>query len=409
MAIDKQALDELRIDRSDDQEPSRTGRIILAVVIIAIVGAVIWMVAARPGATEVTVAEARAITTGSGGGATVLNANGYVTARRAATVSSEVTGRVTEVLIEEGMVVEQGQVLARIDAATPAAAMELSRAQARAAESALRETQVRIEEAKLELRRAESLTSQEVGSQQDLDRARASLAALEARLEAQRADLTVARRQMALRESDLQDTVIRAPFAGVVVSKNAQEGEMISPMSAGGSFTRTGICTIVDMESLEIEVDVNEAYINRVSGGQGVVAILDAYPDWEIPAHVIAVIPTADRQKATVRVRIAIDVRDSRILPDMGVKVRFIAGEEDQRGSASLIAIPKEALRRDGETDVVYVAGEGRLERRAVNVASTDGELAMLRAGISGGERVVVTADGDLEDGTRITIREGEE
>ncbi len=410
MAIDKKALDDLRIDRSGEEKPSRTGRIILVAIIIVIIAAVIWMVLARPGATEVTVAEAELVSTGADGGATVLNANGYVTARRAATVSSEVTGRVTEVLIEEGMVVEQGQILARIDAETPQAALQLARAQARAAESALRETQVRIDEARLELQRAERLTSEEVASQQDLDRARASLAALQARLQVQQDDLAVARRQTALRETDVADSVIRAPFAGVVVSKNAQEGEMISPMSAGGSFTRTGICTIVDMDSLEIEVDVNEAYINRVSEGQSVVAVLDAYPDWEIPGHVIAVIPTADRQKATVRVRVAIDVKDRRILPDMGVKVRFIAAEEAAGSQpTSLVAVPKDALRRDGETDVVFVANDGAAERRAVNVASTEGDRAMLRAGVSSGEEVIVAAEGELADGTRITIREGEE
>lgn len=410
MAIDKQALDELRIDRSGDEKPSPAGRVILAAIVIVVIAAIVWAVLARPGSVEVTVAEAKSASSGGGsGGATVLNANGYVTARRAATVSSEVTGRVTEVLVEEGVVVEEGEILARIDPATPAAALQLSRAQARAAESALRETAVRIEEAQLELRRAERLTRENIASQQDLDRARATVAALQARLQAQRDELAVARRQTELRERDVDVTVIRAPFAGVVVSKNAQEGEMISPMSAGGSFTRTGICTIVDMSSLEIEVDVNESYINRVSENQRVIAVLDAYPDWEIPAHVIAVIPTADRQKATVRVRIGIDVKDSRILPDMGVKVRFIASADEQRTSSTLVAIPKEALRRDGETDIVYIAGGDVVERRAVNVASTESDSAMIRAGLAAGEHVVVTADGDLEDGTRIRITEGEE
>lgn len=409
MAIDKQTLDELRIDRSGDDKPSRTGRVILIAIVIVVIATIVWAVLARPGAVEVTVAEAKSVaTSGGSGGATVLNANGYVTARRAATVSSEVTGRVTEVLVEEGDLVEEGEILARIDPATPEAALQLSRAQAQAAESALRETAVRIEEAQLELRRVERLTRENIASQQDLDRARTTVAALQARLQAQRDELAVARRQTALRERDVDVTVIRAPFGGVVVSKNAQEGEMISPMSAGGSFTRTGICTIVDMSSLEIEVDVNESYINRVSENQRVIAVLDAYPDWEIPAHVIAVIPTADRQKATVRVRIGIDVKDSRILPDMGVKVRFIASADEQRASSTFVAIPKEALRRDGETDIVYVARGDVVERRAINVASTETESAMIRAGVAAGERVVVTADGDLEDGARITITEGE-
>lgn len=406
MPIDKHALDELKIDRSAEGAPSRTGRWILVVLIALAVTGAIWFLAARPGTPEITVAEA--VRTGDAGGATVLNANGYVTARRAATVSSKVTGRVTEVLVEEGMVVEDGQVLARIDAAIPDASLRLVQAQAKAAESDLRETEVRIAEARLELQRAERLTREEVASQQELDRARATLDAFEARLEAQRDDLAVARRQVNLRAQDVEDTVIRAPFGGVVVSKNAQEGEMISPMSAGGSFTRTGICTIVDMDSLEIEVDVNEAYINRVSGNQGVVAVLDAYPGWEIPGHVIAVIPTADRQKATVRVRIGIDVEDSRILPDMGVKVRFIASEEETALGVSVVAIPRAALRRDGDTDVVMVVRDRTLERRAVNVASTEGDRVLVRAGISAGERVAVASETELEDGMKIRIREGE-
>ncbi|MDX1584837.1 MAG: efflux RND transporter periplasmic adaptor subunit, partial [Thermoanaerobaculia bacterium] len=375
--------------------------------VLAIAG-VVWLILARPGLPSVRVAAAEQISTGEGGGATVLNANGYVTARRAATVSSEVTGRVTEVLVEEGMVVEQGQILARIDDEVRQAALRLAESQARAAESSLRETEVRIEEASLDLRRAERLTAEEVSSQQALDRARATLQALEARLEAQKDELAVARRQIALRRQDVDDTVIRAPFGGVVVSKNAQEGEMISPMSAGGSFTRTGICTIVDMESLEIEVDVNEAYINRVSAGQKVAAVLDAYPNWEIPAHVIAVIPTADRQKATVRVRIAIDVQDPRILPDMGVNVRFIA--EEERGQAvSYVAIPETALRRDGETDVVFVVDFGTVERRAISVASREEDEVLVRSGLSAGERVVTQSEAELEDGMKIRIEEGED
>ncbi|MBW3563371.1 MAG: efflux RND transporter periplasmic adaptor subunit [Acidobacteria bacterium] len=410
MAIDKKALDDLRIDRGDEEPRSPAGRWVAAGVLTVILLAAVWGFAARNQAPEVTVEEAVALNVGgSADAATVLNANGYVTARRAATVSSKVTGRVTAVLVEEGMVVEEGEILARIDPATPEAALRLAQAQARATESALRETEVRIEEARLDLERAERLARERVASQQDLDRARTTLRALQARLETQRDDLSVALRQVALRERDLDDTIIRAPFGGVVVSKNAQEGEMISPMSAGGSFTRTGICTIVDMSSLEIEVDVNEAYINRVTADQRVVAVLDAYPDWEIPGHVIAVIPTADRQKATVRVRIALDVEDARILPDMGVKVRFIAEEDVASTLSSLTSLPGEAVRRDGESDIVFVVRDGRVERRAVNVASRQNERVLVRAGVSPGERVVTSSEEALEDGMEVEVREGEE
>ncbi|MGA7617589.1 MAG: efflux RND transporter periplasmic adaptor subunit, partial [Thermoanaerobaculia bacterium] len=340
-----------------------------------------------------------------GGEAAVLNASGYVTARREATVSSKVTGKVVEVLIEEGMKVSEGQLLARLDPATASAAYRLAESQAKAAASSLAETKVRIAQARLDLGRAQSLTTQKVASQAALDQAKADLDALEAHLASQRDDYAVARRQLDLRKQDLDDTEIRAPFAGIVVSKNAQPGEMISPISAGGGFTRTGICTVVDMASLEIEVDVNEAYINRVHEGQKVEAVLDAYPDWKIPAHVITVIPTADRQKATVKVRIAFDQRDARILPDMGVKVSFI--EDDPKSAVrAALDVPRDALRRDGDRDVVYVVRDGRVERRAVTVQSTDGETAKISTGLSAGEKVVVSGPDELRDGERVRIAE---
>ncbi|MHB0970361.1 MAG: efflux RND transporter periplasmic adaptor subunit [Thermoanaerobaculia bacterium] len=332
----------------------------------------------KPAAAEVRVATVDQ--TGSASGrAAVLNASGYVTARRQATVSSKVTGKVTEVHIEEGMRVTRGQLLARLDASIQGAAWRLDLAQERAVASALEETRVRIAEAKLDLERMEKLSSEEVSSKADLDRARAEVDSLVARLAAQQDQLAVARRQVDLRRQDVTDTEIRAPFDGIVVSKDAQPGEMISPVSAGSGFTRTGICTLVDMESLEIEVDVNEAYINRVRVNQQVEAVLDAYPDWKIPAHVITVIPTADRQKATVRVRIAIDQRDPRILPDMGVKVSFIAQDDGTTAAKPTLTMPRTARMSTisyGETspvgreahadDAPHGAAPRRRERRRV-------------------------------------------
>jgi RND family efflux transporter MFP subunit len=338
----------------------------------------------------------------------VLNASGYITARRAATASSKVTGKVVEVLVEEGMQVRQGQLLARLDPAVASQTLQLARAQADAAASALEETRVRIEEARIDERRAAQLRREQVASQSDLDRARAQLRALEARLVAQRDELEVARRQVTLREQDVGDTEIRAPFAGIVVSKNAQAGEMISPISAGGGFTRTGIATIVDMDSLEIEVDVNEAYINRVRANQKVEAVLDAYPDWRIPAHVITVVPTADREKATVKVRIGLDARDPRILPDMGVKVSFIAAAGEP-APQRMLSVPKEALRRDADRDIVFVVKDGKLERRAVGVARTDGERVHLTSGVTAGEEVLIEGPADLEDGQRVKVQQEKE
>jgi len=400
--VDKATLDGLRIHRA--AETRRRSPLLIAVPVAVVVAALIGVAVTRGGAAEVKVAPAKAVASGSGGGA-VLNASGYVTARRRATVSSKVTGKVTAVYVEEGMQVKEGQVLARLDESFASRAMALAQAEATAAASSLEETRVRIREAQLDYDRAERLASSQISSRADVDRARAQLDAARARLAAQNDQLSTARRQVDLQSQNVEDTVIRAPFDGVVVTKDAQPGEMISPVSAGGGFTRTGICTIVDMSSLEIEVDVNEAYINRVHPNQRVEAVLDAYPDWKIPAHVITAVPTADRQKATVRVRIAFDQKDARILPDMGVKVSFITAENASAPRITVIEVPKSAVRRDGEQDVVYVANDGRAERRAVKVASAQSDIARITAGVSGGESVIVEAPPDLADGARIKVQ----
>ncbi|HUO85098.1 MAG TPA: efflux RND transporter periplasmic adaptor subunit [Thermoanaerobaculia bacterium] len=406
--MNEKRLDDLRIDRKDESG-GRTDRrwwplALIAVTVLVIVG---WLMA-RPAPAEVLVAEAREVS--GQGPSTVLNASGYVTARRRATVSSKVTAKVEEVLIEEGMRVEQGQLLARLDNAFQQRSFRSTEAQVSAARSALEETRVRITEARLDLDRARRLTEEEVASQSNLDKARAQVDALQARLATQEDELAVTRRQLELRRQDLEDTEIRAPFSGIVVTKDAQPGEMISPVSAGGGFTRTGICTIVDMSSLEIEVDVNEAYINRVRPSQRVEAVLDAYPDWRIPAHVITVVPTANREKATVRVRIAIDQPDPRILPDMGVKVSFIAEEGSGEAASAAVTIPRAALRRNGETDVVFVVGpESSLERRAVRVGMAMGDEVNIQSGLRAGENVVIDGPEQLEDGQRVKTIEGEQ
>jgi RND family efflux transporter MFP subunit len=399
MPIDKAALDQLRIDRGADEARGRNPIAIGAVVLAVAAAAVLAIFLTRPRAKAVKVAPAVAIQAGTR--AASLNASGYVTARRQATVSSKVTGKVIEVNVEEGMHVKAGQVLARLDGGRASSTLQLARAQQSAAASALEETRVRIAQAQIEYNRASRLSSDQIASRADLDRARAELDALRARLAAQQEAYAVAGRQVQLQNQDVEDTVIRAPFDGVVVSKDAQPGEMISPISAGSSFTRTGICTIVDMDSLEIEVDINEAYINRVRANQRVEAVLDAYPDWKIPAHVITAVPTADRQKATVRVRIALDVKDTRILPDMGVKTAFIE-EASASPAAELIEVPRTAIRREGEQDVVFAFRDGRAERRAVRVVSVEGDHARLSGSIQAGENVIVEGPVDLKDGDRV-------
>ena len=254
----------------------------------------------------------------------VLDATGYVVARRQATVSAKITGKVVEVFIEEGMRVEGGQLLARLDASIPRAELALSESRLASARAGLEELKVQIRQAELDLQRTEGLAQRKLASVADLDRVQLTLEALRARLERARQDVVVAERVVSVQRQLVDDMEIRAPFTGIVVAKAAQPGEMISPISAGGGFTRTGICTIVDMDSLEVEVDVNEAYINRVQPKQPVSVALNAYPDERIPAEVIAIIPTADRNKATVRVRIALLAKNPRVLPDMGVKVAFL-------------------------------------------------------------------------------------
>ncbi|MFQ5534582.1 MAG: efflux RND transporter periplasmic adaptor subunit [Sphingomonadales bacterium] len=254
----------------------------------------------------------------------VLNASGYITARRMATISAEITGRITEVLVEEGMAVEQGQVVARLDDALAQVDLRLAEARVVAAGAALQGIEADLNEARRVLRRIRQLAHQNNASEAALTRAEAGVESLSAELGRSRAVRDIARLEVTRRAEIIEDHLVRAPFSGVVVEKTAQPGEIVSPISAGGGFTRTGICTVVDMSSLEIEVDVNEAFIGRVFAGQLVEATLDAYPDWRIPAAVIAIVPTANRQKATVRVRIGIEQNDRRILPDMGVKVAFL-------------------------------------------------------------------------------------
>ncbi|HSF13923.1 MAG TPA: efflux RND transporter periplasmic adaptor subunit [Vicinamibacteria bacterium] len=394
-------LDDLKIDRSERNERRSMAWLvwaILATVALAGIGA-LW---SRPSGKIVSTATARV--SEAQGEQTVLNASGYVTARRRATVSSKVTAKVLEVLIEEGMEVREGQILARLDSSNTEASLNLAAAELRAARTALEETRVQLEEAALQLERTKALVRDAVLSQAELDRVQATTDSLQARLERQREEVEVAERRVAVWEQQLEDTVIRAPFDGIVTTKDAQPGEMISPVSAGGGFTRTGIGTVVDMSSLEIEVDVNESYINRVRPGQSVEATLDAYPQWKIPTKVLAIVPTADRDRATVRVRIGFDELDPRILPEMGVKVAF-RDEQPARDSGRVISIPQVAVRNDGGRDVVFVVNGERVERRAITVASGEGDETVVLSGLEAGERVVVEGPEDLADGDAVKER----
>ncbi len=409
MKDSKPSLGDLRID--DHARYGGSGRMGLALLVVAVAamaGGALWYWLRVPGAVPVrvvTVVETSA--NPGGGGPTVLNASGYVTARRRATISSKMTGKVVEVLVEEGMAVKAGQVLARLDDSTLRRYFELAEAELAASRRTAAETEVRLKEARQTLDRARALVREGISGQAELDRAEAEVDALKARLDLTHEQVTVAERQVALRRTDLDDTVIRAPFAGVALSKDAQPGEMVSPVSAGGGFTRTGISTIVDMLSLEIEVDVNESFINRVTPGQKVEATLDAYPDWRIPGHVITIVPTADRQKATVLVRIGFEQLDPRILPDMGVKVAFLGAvaPADAAPARPRLAVPRAAMRADQGQSIVFVVVEDRVERRAVRVGASKGDQVEIVSGLAAGERVVVEGPPELADGSRVIVR----
>ncbi len=403
----KDELSALRIERApmDVAGGRRWVKWVVVVVLlgVAAVAGWSWMNRERPIEVEVATVSERA----AGTQASVLNASGYVTARRRATVSSKVTGKVVEVNVEEGMAVREGQVLARLDDSTVRAGLALAQAQAEAARGNMRESEVRLAEARVTLRRFQQLVKDGIGTQADADRAQAEVDSLIARIASAREQVSVAESQVAVQQTSLNDMVIRAPFSGVAISKDAQPGEMVSPVSGGGGFTRTGICTIVDMRSLEIEVDVNESYIGRVRPNQGVTAVLDAYPDFQIPARVITTVPTADRQKATVLVRIGFSELDPRILPDMGVKVTFLreAGDAAVPAAQPIALIPKNSVKQDGEQAVVFVVTGTTVERRAVSLGGTDGDRLEVVAGLRAGERVVMSPPPTLTTGSLITVK----
>jgi RND family efflux transporter MFP subunit len=404
----REDLAALRIDRDPERPPRRwiAWLALLIVICAAGIGVWRWITRDRPIQVETVTVSERA----AGSQAAVLNASGYVTARRRATVASKITGKLTEVNVEEGMAVREGQVLARLDDATLRATLALAEAQAEASRRGVRENEVRLKEAKLMLARLSRLIKDGLVTQAELEAAEAQVDSFDARILAALEQVRVAEQQVALAKTNLDDTIIRAPFSGVAISKDAQPGETVSPVSAGGGFTRTGICTIVDMQSLEIEVDVNEAYINRVRPGQDVSAALDAYPDSPIPARVITTVPTADRQKATVLVRIGFNELDSRILPDMGVKVTFLREDAgtDAGSARPVTLVPKSAIRTEGERSYAFVVSNaGIVDRRAVTTGGTDGDRLEVLAGLTAGERVVVAPPPELASGNVVSVAGG--
>lgn len=405
MADPSDRISQLKIDRTASEKTGR-GWLWWAIGAAVVVATIAWFTVLQPGSSDLLVETDVARKPPSAAAASsVLDASGYVVARRQATVSSKVTGKVEQVFIEEGMRVEEGEIVATLDDSTQQAQLELAIAQADSARAGLVEIEAQLRNARLDRDRLRDLAGRDLTSKSSLDSAEAVYDELAARLATGRENIDVAERNVALARDSLANMTIRAPFAGMVVSKNAQPGEMISPVSAGGGFTRTGICTIIDTDSLEIEVDVNESYIQRVRANQKVSAVLDAYPDWRIPAEVIAIVPTADRQKATVRVRIGFLERDERVLRDMGVKVSFLGDGAQQETDAPVqgVMIAADALRSDADGDFVWLVRGDAVERRAVVVGGPrDRQRVLVASGLVAGDAVVRTADGPLSAGQNV-------
>jgi RND family efflux transporter MFP subunit len=346
------------------------------------------------------------------GSQTLLNASGYVTPRRRATIAAKITGRVTGVFFDEGTHVHQGQILATLDDSDAKRALESAKADRDASQAAIADFEVQLKNADIQLYRARELQKAGVQSQEALDNATMQADSLRAKIALNKEQVAASEARIAVAQQALDNCTISAPFEGIVVSKDAQVGEMVSPVSAGGGFTRTGIATIVDMKSNEIEVDVNESYIARVTPQQRVKATLDAYPDRVLDGKVRTVIPTADRQKATVKVRITFDKLEDFILPDMGVKVAFLDDEAAAKGSGktegpqAVAYIPKGAVRSDSNVSFVLLVRDGRVERRAVSLGMDRGTDVAVLAGLSPGDSLVLKGPENLHDGDKVQIRQ---
>jgi RND family efflux transporter MFP subunit len=376
-----------------------------ALVILAGVSGGIYTFWNQKPVVEVAVVQKAA---GAGGREALLNASGYVTPRRRATIAAKITGRVTGVFFDEGTHVKEGQLLATLDDSDVQKALASAKADRDSTQAAIADLQVQLRNARIELRRAEQLQSAGVQTQEQLDNARTTADSLQAKIDLGKAQVGAAETRILEAQQAVDNCTIRAPFEGIVVSKDAQVGEMVSPISAGGGFTRTGIATVVDMNSNEIEVDVNEAYISRVKPGQPVTAILDAYPDWEIPSRVRTIIPSADRQKATVKVRISFIKLDPRILPDMGIKVTFLGEETSKKNNAAAVSallVPQTAVRDDNGKKVVFLLKDDKAERRAVTLGGTRGSDTEVIAGLTPGDTVVIKGPPDLRDGQAVQIK----
>lgn len=394
-------LKQLHIDRRPAAKKRRPRWVVPALLVAVVAALGVVFSSTRPVVVETAQARAAAEL----GTASVLDASGYVTARRIATVSSKITGKVREVLIEEGQRVAEGEVLAYLDAADAEAQRDLANAQLASARSQLAEAQAQLTLANQTLVRQKELAARQLVAASSLDAAVADRESRAARLASLQRAVQVAQDQLAITALSVDNTIIRAPFAGVIVAKAAQPGEMISPISAGGGSIRTGIGTLVDMDSLEVQVDVNEAYIGRVTPKMPVEAVLNAYPEWKIPAEVIAIVPTADRSKATVKVRIALKSKDPRIVPDMGVRVSFLDEAKPDAPPPVGAFVPERAVVTVDGATYVFTVADGKATRVAVTLGEKRDSEQQVTSGLAGGETVVLSPPAKLRDGGKVAVK----
>lgn len=401
-------MKELRLDGTQREEVRTgvptwawiTGAGLLVLALLAAGGWWWWRSAQVPEVQTGSVASRSA-----GGGNAVLQATGYVTARRSATVSTQITGTLTEVLFEEGDKVTKGQVLARLEDHALRAALEASRASVKSAQANVEALRAQWLQAQSDLRRQEELSASGMTTRQAAEQARTAVNSYAAQLEARRREVEAAVAQSAQTQVNFDYTVVRAPFSGVITAKAAQVGEIVSPLSAGGGFTRTGVGTIVDMDSLEVDVDVNEAYIGQVKADMPAEAVLDAYPDWRIPAHVIAVVPAADRGKATVKVRVALEQKDQRLVPDMGVRVSFLAARAETAAAPPPgVLVPRSAVVTRNDAPAAFVLNGERAELRRLRTGTPVGEQAVVLEGLKAGETVVLSPPETLKSGDEVRV-----
>jgi RND family efflux transporter MFP subunit len=401
-------LQQLRIDRAqrdDDESRPRWPWVVGVAVLVLVVAGLVATFALRGQAA--TVETSTAVTAASSSDAAVLQATGYVVARRQATISAQIIGTLTEVSVDEGAHVKQGQVLARLDPTAYQAQLDSTRAQYAAAQASVTKARAVLKQDRANAARMNDVVDRGYVSKQAAEQANTQVATDAAALDVAITQAKAARDQMRAAEVNLDFTVIRAPFAGVVTAKGAEVGEIVSPYTAGGGGIAGGLATIVDMNSLEVDVDVNESYISRVKPGMPVEAILDAYPDWKIPAHVIAIIPSADRSKATVKVRIALDKKDPRILPEMGVRVSFLEKSGENHQPLPGVLVPKSAVvKRDGK-DVVFVVKDGHAQQMSITAGADFSDMKQVTQGLDAGAEVVTTPPADLKDGEKVQVKTG--